>query len=187
MSELYKIVRYNPPDDTPLSGGIIGANWYHGFEQAKKAFHETVKEKFDGMSEKCDELIDSYCKKYYPDGAPENFDQLKQSIREYIADPEAFEKDYEKYEDIDFEDERICFGLGYDLLPDGLVPFLYMKVTDEAKWEFPEGSISSLLLRELKDPESELYISLTAGEHWGLEIVFSLMTDEDKDEYPWDR
>ncbi len=139
------------------------------------------------MDEECAELIDAYCEEYYPDDTPENFELLKQFIKEYIADPAAFEKDFEeKYSEIDFEDERIRFALSFDFDKDGMIRDLYIDVTDEAKGKFPEGVISCLSLTELTHPESERYISLTAGENRGNEIVFSLMTEEDEEEFPWE-
>ena len=192
MSDMYKIVRYTPgsineerENDLGIRlNPVHGAKWYHGFEKAKKAMRETVKEKFDSMDVHCAELIDSYCAKYYPDGAPENFALLKEFIKDAIYNPEALEENLEeKYEEIDFEDERVCFALEYDFDNDGAIRHLYIDVSEDAKWTFPEGIISSIYLQELTDPESERYISLTAGKNWGLEIVFSLMTDEDEENF----
>lgn len=188
MSEMYKIVRYTPYSiNEKVLGGIfnpiLGAKKYHGFEKAKTAMRETVKEKFKDMDKHCAELIDSYCAQHYPDGAPKNFAMLKELIRDAIHNPEELEQTLkDKYEGLDFEDERVSFGLGMDLDEDGVIDHLYIDVFDDAEWTFPEGIISCIRLPELKYPESERYISLTAGKQWGLEIVFSLMTDADEEE-----
>jgi len=182
MSEMYKIVRYIPKYMGLFGGNINGAKKYHGFEKAKKAFNETVVKKFAKMDKICADLIDSYCKEYYPDGAPQNFELLKQFIYDYLTNPAELELKFDsKYSDLDFEDDRVSFGLGIDFDEDGSFPFLYIDVTDEARWKFPEGIISSLCIKPLTDPVSERYISLCAGETYGLDVVFSLMTDEDEE------
>ena len=187
MGDMYKIVRYTPQGDDFFSGCMHGAKKYHGFEKAKTAMHETVKKKFEGMDKHCADLIDSYCKEYYPDGAPNNFNLLKQFISEYLRDPATFENEFEdKFAGIDFEDERVCFALSYDFDADGVIRHLYIEVSDEAKNKFPEGIISSISIKKLCDPESERYISLTAGKDYGLEIVFSLMSEEDENKFPWE-
>ena len=188
MSELYKIVRSRPyyiNEELEKASGleidpVLGAKRYHGFEKAKKAMRETVKEKLADMDQHCAELIDSYCAEYYPDGAPQNFAMLKELIREAIHHPEELEKNIkEKYSDIDFEDDRINFGIAFD--KEGAIPTIYMNASEEAMWKFPEGRIN-VKLCELDDPFSSLWFWLTAGKRYGLEILLSLLTDEDEED-----
>ena len=154
MSEMYKIVRYVPQDMVPFGDGFIGAERYHGFEKAKRAMYATIETKFAGMQQECSDLIDKYCTEYYPEGAPENFNMLKQFINEYLSDPENFEFE-DKYADIDFEDDRISFGLSFEFMTEGLNRVFYIEVTDDAKWKFPEGVITALELKELTSSDSE--------------------------------
>lgn len=188
MSDMYKIVRYVPQDQGGIfGGGINGARKYHGFEKAKQGMRETVKNKYAGMEKHCADLIDAYCQEYYPNSVPHNFKLLKQLISDYFNKPDELELELEnKYADIDFEDERVHFALSFDFTPEGLNRFLYIEVADEAKWKFPEGCITSIQMNELTDPESERYVLLTAGKNYGIEVVLSLMTDEDEDSLPWE-
>ena len=180
MSEMYKIVRY-VPEGMPLGGCINGATKHHGFKSAKRAMYATIETKFAGMQQECSDLIDKYCAEYYPEGAPENFNMLKQFINEYLSDPENFEFE-DKYAELDFEDDRISFGLSFEFMDEGINRVFYIEVTDDAKWKFPEGVITAFELKELTSSDSEQYVLLTARENIGLEIVYSLMTEEDEND-----
>ena len=104
MGKMYKIVRYVPRDVEFWGGSVSGAKKYHGFEKAKQGMLNTIKKKFAGMDKYCADLIDSYCEKYYPNGAPKNFDMLKNLLTDFILRPEELEWELDdKYSDIDFE------------------------------------------------------------------------------------
>ncbi len=189
MSEMYKIVRSIPQECGMFGGSVFGAHKYHGFDMAKKAMFETIVEKFEGMDKKCEDLINSYCEEYYLDGAPEEFDLLKQLIRDFLKDPATFENKHAAEESeycfLCFEDERVCFSFRLYGDDDGMLEYFCIDVSDEAKNKFPEGLISTIGLSELKHPESERFISLTAGENCGLEVCFSLMTEDDENSLPF--
>ena len=187
MGKMYKIVRYVPRDVEFLGGSVSGAKKYHGFEKAKQGMLNTIKKKFAGMDKYCADLIDSYCEKYYPNGAPKNFDMLKNLLTDFILRPEELEWELDdKYSDIDFEDERVRFALSFDFTPEGIIRILYIDVVEDAKCEFPEGVINAFHLKELEDVESERVVILSAGKDYGLDVVFSLLTDDDENEYPWE-
>ena len=187
MGKMYKIVRYVPRDVEFWGGSVSGAKKYHGFEKAKQGMLNTIKKKFAGMDKYCADLIDSYCEKYYPNGAPKNFDMLKNLLTDFILRPEELEWELDdKYSDIDFEDERVHFALSFDFTPEGIIRLLYIDVVEDAKCEFPEGVINAFHLKELEDVESERVVILSAGKDYGLDVVFSLLTDDDENEYPWE-
>ncbi len=190
MSEMYKIVRSIPQDCGMFGGSVLGANKYHGFQKAKEAMFETIVEKFEGVDKKCDDLINSYCEEYYPNGAPKEFDLLKQLIRDYLKDPATFEKKHaeedSEYCFLCFEDERVCFSFCLYADDDGTLEYFRIDVSDEAKDKFPEVLISTIGLSELEYPDSERFVSITAGEDCGLEVCFSLMTEEDEDSLPFE-
>ena len=169
----YKIIRYSN------SGFICEKSKYLNFKEAKAAMHKTIVTKMNGMQSYCNELIDSYCKEYYPDSNTDIFELLKQFINDYLTNPAELDKTYdEKYKDLEFEDDRIAFGFdfGFD---GGPVYAFFIDVQEEANCKFPKAFISTIKMSPITLPDAERGISLSAGEDIGLDIVLSQLTDED--------
>lgn len=132
--------------------GLIGEDEFYTFEEAKIQFRNTIKEKLgDGIAEFTNQ-IDEYCEKYYPDGAPNNFEELKNTLIQLVTNPD-YPENPDEFEFEDFEDDNIEFYI--DSFSKTL--FIYIN-NDDITEEFPQAEINIIKMNE---PDDEYYFYIT--------------------------
>lgn len=131
--------------------GVIGQDEFFTFEEAKIQFRNIIKEKLGDGIEDFTAQIDLYCSEFYPDGAPEEFAQLKELLTKLATDPKFPEKSEDLKLD-DFEDDNVEFYIG---------PYSNICVyvnNDEVKEKFLTAEINVV---EMDDPDEEYYFFIT--------------------------
>ena len=158
--------------------GLIGEEEYRSWPGAKEEFRYTIKEKLGAKGiAKFTKQIDKYCKEFYPDGAPENFEQLKTILTKLVTNPEYPENPDELVLD-DFEDDNIEFYM------DSVSHRFFVYVNNEdVKEKFPSAEINIV---SMDDPDEEYYFFITdnrgsfeAKEHYYTNITLCV-ADEDE-------
>lgn len=132
--------------------GLIGEDEFRSWEGAKEEFRYIINEKLGAQGiAKFTEQIDDYCKEFYPDGAPANFEQLKTILTKLVTDPE-YPQNPDELELEDFEDDNIEFYMS-----DSKKIFIYVN-NEEIKEKFPSAEINVVTI---DDPEDEYYFFIT--------------------------
>ena len=132
--------------------GLIGEDEFRSWEGAKEEFRYIINEKLgaDGIA-KFTEQIDEYCKEFYPEGAHNNFEQLKTVLTKLVTDPE-YPRNPDELELEDFEDDNIEFYMS-----DTKKVFIYNN-NEDVKDKFPSAEINVAVI---EDPEDEYYFFIT--------------------------
>lgn len=160
--------------------GLIGQDVFSTEEEAKRGFRKIIANKLgEGISSFTDR-IDVYCKEFYPEGAPEEFGQLKDLLTKLATDP-AFPAAPEEFDLVDFEDDNVEFYIapGYKL-------FVYVN-NPEAEEKFITAEINAVQFFE-DNFEDENYFFITdnrdggLGEHFYINISLAAATEEEQEE-----
>ena len=132
--------------------GSIGEDEFHSWPGARQEFRYIINEKLGAKGiENFTKQIDDYCKEYYPEGAPENFEQLKTVLRLLMVDPE-YPQNPDDLQLDDFDDDNIEF-----FISDSKKIFIYVN-NDDAMGKFPTAEINVVVI---DDPTDEYYFFIT--------------------------
>lgn len=163
--------------------GLIGEDEFYTFEEAKMQFRYIIKNKLGDGIFKFTEQIDAYCKEFYPDGAPEAFDNLKEVLIKLATDPN-YPENPESFEMEEFSDDNIEFYYN----PRCKDIFIYVN-NDEVKEKFPQAEINVILMEE---PDDEYFFFITDnrngfdGEHYYTNITLKNADSVDDEEDVFD-
>ena len=160
--------------------GFVGQDVFQNEQAAKSGFRKIIAHKLgEGISSFTDR-IDGYCKEFYPEGAPEEFGQLKDLLTKLATDP-AFPRDLQEVELEDFEDDNVEFYLapGYRL-------FCYVN-NPAVEGKFISAEINAIQFFE-DNWEDDNFFFITdnrdgaQGEHFYVNIDMTVASPEDEEQ-----
>ena len=70
------------------SFGFIGEDEFNSFDSAKIEFRNIIKNKHQDSIKHFIDVIDKYCKEFYPNGAPEQILKAKEIVYKIVTNPE---------------------------------------------------------------------------------------------------